>query len=285
MAAVGAVTTTGVVLLLGPGAPRPEVDQTARRMIVEAAEDADAALAALAAALAPAVEAGRAGSARAVAGDEAPGPKLEEAAALTRAAQGSAAEAQRTLVALDAARKASDPEAPSLESVTESDELDSIAAQLIASAEAADEFAAMRARAASVVGELDATLAALDAGDLDGARDRMARARDAHTAIAEWDIGLVTLPIWVDTTDAMIGAVGRIITATERGDAAAADRAAGEFAALTDDAATADRALRIAIGEGGSAVSAVPLERLAAILAAIEDARATVSSVREAAER
>jgi hypothetical protein len=283
--ALGVVAVIGVALLLAPGGPRPEVDVAARRAIVVAAGHADAALAALAAALEPAIEAGRSGSARAVAGEEAPGPKLDEAAKLTSAAEDQGAEARRTIIVLDRARNAADPEAAALEIVPGPGELDSIADQLAASAEAADEFAAMRARASSVVDELDATLAALDDGDLEAARDHAARAREAHTAIAEWDVGLVTLPVWVETTDAMIAAVDRIITATERGDATAADAAAGEFAALSDDAATADRALRIAMGEGGSAVAAVPLERLAAVLSAVSDARAAVASVREAAER
>lgn len=267
------------VALMGPGGPRPEVDIAARRMIEEAADAAGAALTGLSSALGPAVDAGRAGSARAVAGDEAPGPRLREAADLVRSAVAEADTAGRALTALDGARRADDPAAPPLDAVTAPGELDSIADQLIASADAADDFAAMRRRAASVVAELEAGLAALDAGDLEAARDHVAAARERHAIVAAWDVGLVTLPIWVDTTDAMIGAVERIIEATERGDAAAAEAAAQEFAALAGDAATADRALRIAIGEGGSAVAAVPLERLAAILARIDDARAAVASI------
>lgn len=282
-AAIAFTVAIGLVLVLGPGAPRPEIDAAARRMILDAAGHADAALAELATALEPAVEAGRAGSARAVAGDEPPGPRLNEAAELTRAAEESATQARRALMALDRARRAADPQAPASEPVSPAGELESIGQQLDASAEAADEFAAMRERATAVVDELDAALSALDEGDVDGARGHVTIARNDHTVIAEWDVGLVTLPIWVDTTDAMIGAVERIITATEHGDAAAAERAADEFTALAEDAATADRALRIAIGEGGSAVAAVPLERLAAILAGVEDARASIASIREAA--
>ncbi|HJP71729.1 MAG TPA: hypothetical protein VJ975_08425 [Candidatus Limnocylindria bacterium] len=283
LAAVGIVAAAGVVLLLGPGGPRPELDAAARRLVVDAADAADSSLSDLAASLAPAVEAGRAGSARAIAGDEAPGPKLVEAAELTRAAEGAAADARRALVALERAQHAANPKAPPIETVTAAGDLESIASQLDASADAADEFAAMRERAASVVAELDGALVALDDGDLDDARGHVTQARDAHTAVAEWDVGLVTLPVWIDTTDAMITAVEDIITATERGDPAAAARAADAFTALAPDGATADRALRIAIGEGGSAVAAVPLERLAAILAAVDDARITVASARSAA--
>jgi hypothetical protein len=283
--AMAVVAVAGGILLLGPGGPSPAVEVAARRAILRTADEADVALSGLAAALVPAVDAGRAGSARAVAGDEAPGPMFADAAELTRAAEAKAAAAREALVALNRGRNARDPGASELEAVAEPGELDSIAEQLSAAAEAGDEFAAMRDRAFSVIGELDDAIAALDAGDLAGARDHVGRARDAHTAVAAWDVGLVTLPVWVETTDAMIAAVERIITATERGDSAAAQRAAEDFVARADDAAPADRALRIAIGEGGSAVAAVPLERLATILTSIDDARAAVTSVREAAQR
>ncbi|HET8777106.1 MAG TPA: hypothetical protein VFN76_05560 [Candidatus Limnocylindria bacterium] len=283
LAAVVTVTAVGLLSVLGPGAPRPEVQTAARRLIFEAADEADAALSRLVRDLAPAVDAGRIGSARAVAGDEPPGPKLSEAAELTRAAEASAADARRALGALERARHAADPDAAALEPVVEAGELDSIAAQLDASADVADEFAAMRARAGAVVAGLGAALTALDGGDVPAARRELEEARDLHTVIADWDVGLVTLPVWLDTTDAMIGAVERIITATEHGDADAAERAADEFAALSADAATADRALQIAISEGGGAVAAVPLERLAAVLAAATDARATIAGIRDSA--
>jgi hypothetical protein len=99
--------------------------------------------------------------------------------------------------------------------------------------------------------------------------------------VAAWDAGLVTLPIWVETTDEMIGAVERILDATERGDDGAASEAAAEFSSLSDQGATADRALRIAMGEGGSAVTSTPLGRLASVLSSIGELRATLASIRE----
>ncbi|HEX7068503.1 MAG TPA: hypothetical protein VF295_09965 [Candidatus Limnocylindria bacterium] len=283
LAALVVVTVIGLPLVLGPGAPRPEVQAAARRWIFEAANAADAALAALVRDLEPAVDAGRAGSARAVAGDEPPGPKLSEAAERTRAAESAAGDVRRALVMLDRARQAADPGAPVIGPVVEAGELESIVAQLEASADAADEFAAMRARAGSVVAGLGAALTALDGRDIQAARRQLDEARELHTVIADWDVGLVTLPVWLDTTDAMIGAVERIITATEHGDADDAERAADEFAALSTDAATADRALQIAISEGGGAVAAVPLERLAGVLAAATDTRAAIASIRDSA--
>jgi hypothetical protein len=272
-----------LVFLLGPGAPRPEVAAEARRMISMASEHADDALAALAASLAPALEAGRAGSARVVAGDEPPGPKLAEAAALTVSATDAGASARDAMAALDRARDAADPDAEPLAPVLDEGELESIAVQLDAAADAADEFAAMRMRAGAVTDGLEAVLAALEDGDLGAARARLADVRASHAVLAAWDVGLVTLPVWIGTADAMIDAVEGIVTATEAGDPEAAEQAATDFAALAEDGATADRALRIAIGEGGTAVAAAPLQQLASIMSSIQTARAVVSSVQHEA--
>jgi hypothetical protein len=139
----------------------------------------------------------------------------------------------------------------------------------------------MRRRAAAIPGTLADALRALEAHDLAEARTLVDEVRESHRIVAEWEIGLVTLPIWVETTDEMIGAVERILEATERGDDGAASKAAAEFSALSAEGATADRALRIAMGEGGSAVTATPLGRLAAVLSAIGELRATLASIRE----
>jgi hypothetical protein len=81
----------------------------------------------------------------------------------------------------------------------------------------------------------------------------------------------------------MIGAMERIIEATERGDAAEARAAAAAFAELGDDAATADRALRIAMSEGGAAVAAPALARLAAVMSSLDETRARIGTAAESA--
>jgi len=280
LSAVAATVVVGAGL--GAGAPRPEIEIGARRLVTDRAERADEALAQLEASLAPAVDAARAGAARVVAGDETPGAILHEAADLIAAAEGTAGDARRAVGALEEARRAWRPEGDPLGQATDAGELGSIAAQLEASAEAADEFAAIRQRALAVTGTLRAALVALDAGDVAGARPLVAEAREDHRAVVSWEVDLVTLPVWIATSDEMIGAVERIVNATQRGDEAAAVQAANDFAALADDGATADRALRIAIGEGGSAVTAAPLGRLASVLSAIGELRLTVASVRAA---
>ncbi len=267
---------------MGAGAPRPEIEIGARRLVSDRAERADEALAQLEASLAPVVDAARAGAARVVAGDEPPGLILLEAADLIAAAEGTAGDARRAVGTLEEARRAWRLEGDPLVQATAAGELGSIAAQLEASAEAADDFAGMRQRALAVAGTLRAALVALDAGDVAGARPLVAEAREDHRAVVSWEVDLVTLPVWIETSDEMIGAVEQIVNATQRGDEAAAAQAANDFAALADDGATADRALRIAIGEGGSAVTAAPLGRLASVLSAIGELRLTVASVRAA---
>lgn len=277
--------TLAIIAGLGPGAPRPEVEVGARRLVAERADRYEQALAALGAELAAAVEEARAGAARMVAGARPPDPALNRAAVLTARAEQRAARARAALAELQAAHRAWRPDEEPPDAPLERGELDSIAAQLTASAEAADEFVAMRERATTLTNLLRDALAALDAGDLAGARPLVAHARADHDAVAAWEVDLVSLPVWLETTDEMIGAVERIVSATERSDAGAAAAAAAEFAALAGEAAQADRALRIAIGEGGSAVTAAPLGRLASALSSIEEQRAALRPLREAARQ
>jgi hypothetical protein len=162
-------------------------------------------------------------------------------------------------------------------------ELSSIGAQLAAAAPAADTFLDLRRRAGGVPGLLDDALAALERGDPDAAADTVAAARADLDLVSAWEAAPTSLPVWVETTDAMISAMEDIISATREGDAAAAMVAADAFSALTEEAAAADRSLRIALGEGGSALTAAPLERLAAALGGIEDTRVTTAAIAAAA--
>ena len=274
-----------LVPLLGTPGTDPSAGIGARRLVIERAERADAALADLQAAVEPGLRIGRSGAAAVVAGDDPPGPRLEEAAARLAGAQPAAANVRSTMSAFDAARLARDPTAPRLEVPVAAGELGSIAAQLEATAAAGNAFAAMRARADGVTADLDAALAALADGDSSAARVHVASAREHHTALDGWDVDYATLPVWLETTDEMISAVERIIEATSGQNAAVAERAARDFAALADEAATADRALRIAIGEGGAAVTAAPLGRLADLLRRVDQARLSVAAVLQAVGR
>jgi hypothetical protein len=280
------VIVAGAVLvpLLGSGGPGPGADLQARRLVLDRAQAADAALAELEVAIEPGLDAARRGAALVVAGDETPGSAVRLAADHIERADPIADRAAVSLDALDGAVQAAglDPVVPSLPAAGE---LVSIAAQLGGSAEAADAFAAMRARAERLVSTLDEALAALEDGSLTEAQPLIAEARADHDALAAWDVELVTLPVWLGTTDAMIGAMEEILAATERGDEAAALAAAEDFAALAEEAAPADRALRIAMGEGGMAVTAAPLGRLADYLRTVAAARAAAAAIGEVAGR
>ena len=271
-----------LVSALGGGGPRPEIEIGARRLVAERAARADETLVRLSTALEPAVDAARSGAAQVVAGDEAPGPVLAEAADLIASAEDEAADARRAVAALEGARRAWRSDGEPVAPATDRGELGSIAAQLTGSGGAADEFASMRRRAVAIPTTLVEALRALEARDVAAARILVDDARESHDIVAAWEIGLVTLPVWVETTDEMIGAVERILDATERGDRDAASEAAAEFSALSDEGATADRALRIAMGEGGSAVTSTPLGRLAAVLSSIGELRTTLASIRAA---
>ena len=277
------VAVTGVALLLGAGSPRPEIDVGARALVERRAAVAAAAVDALERDLAPAVEVARTGSARVVAGDDAPGPPLAEAATIVRHAEPLAKRARNAAMELERAIRARSPTTqPDLVPVPEG-ELTSIADQLDATVKAADAFAAMRHRAAGVLTALGNALAALEEGDIAGARDLVAAARADRDALAAWDVELATLPVWLDVVDEMIRTMERIIDATDRGDATEARAAADAFATLGGEASTADRALRIAMSEGGASVAAPALGRLAEVMAAIDETRRRIATAAESA--
>jgi hypothetical protein len=279
-----ALAVLAVIPLVGAGGPEPSAAIAARQLVLDRADAADAALHALEEAIAPGLDAARRGSARVVSGDDAPGAELRAAAATLATADGAAGAARRAVDALEGARRIVGAGTVITLDVARG-EIGSIAAQVEGSAAAADAFAAMRRRAERLVLGLERALAALEAGSLADARDLVAVARDDHDALAAWEVELVTLPVWIDTTDAMIGSMETIIEATEAGDEASAAEAAQEFAALAEEASPADRALRIALGEGGSAVTSAPLGRLADLLREVALTRLEVASIVQAVGR
>ena len=263
----------------GAGAPRPEIAIEAERLVTERAEAAAGALAPLHDQLMVVIDAAREGSAAIVAGDAPPGPSLLEAADLLLAAVPAATVAERSVRDLERARRARSPDAAAMPPGAEGASFAGIAAQLADAAEAGDLFAEMRRRAASVPESLEEALSALAADDLVAAADSVAVARADHDALAGWDVDIVTLPIWIETTDATIGAVERLVAAIEADDAEAAERAAQDVAELSDDATRADRALQLAISEGGGSIAAPPLAQLAAAIGAVEAQRSAVGGI------
>jgi len=275
-----ALAVVGLAFLLGPRAEDPAVTIGAERLIRERAAAAMVALDELRASVAPGLDAARAAAAGVLSGD-APSSQIEDAAARIVDAEAAVAPAGRAVSLLASARAAWRPGASRPPQPVSAGELTSIATQLRATGQVADAFADIRARGTGLPAVLKQALRALDAGALPEASEHVARARDAHAAIVAWDTDLPTLPIWIATTDAMISAVEQIVEATRDGNDATAREAAEAFGAISDDAGTADRALRIALSEGGSALTAAPLARLAATIGAIEDSRAEAAAIQE----
>ncbi|CAN5563613.1 hypothetical protein BH23CHL10_BH23CHL10_07510 [soil metagenome] len=277
------LVTIGLATILGPGWPDPGIGLAAQRLVIERAVRADAALAALEQGVAPGLEAARQASARVVTGDEGPGPLFRTAAVLLTDLD--ASDVRDAAARLDGARQAAMPGAPVVATPVDAGEIASIAAQLHGTADAADAFVTMRRRAERVTGTLDEALTFLERGEADLASERVAAARGEHDIIAGWEVGLPTLPVWIGTVDAMIGAMERLVAATQVGNREDAAAAASDVAAVADDAATADRALRIAIGEGGTSIASTPLGRLADLLGRVRDARAEMAMILQTAGR
>jgi hypothetical protein len=278
-----AVVVSAAVVGAGDGGPGPRL--SADRLVRDRAGAALDALDALERALQPAVASARRGSARIVAGDASPREQLEHAATAVASAEPLARDAAAALESLNRARSARDPGAVPIRGPLGTGELASIGAQLDATATAGEEFAVMRHRADGVTRSLEAALVALERSDLDAVETSVAAARRDHDALVAWNVGLDTLPVWIATTDAMIGAMETIVDATRAGDTSAARAAAEAIGALGGDAAVADRALRIAISEGGAAVAGPALGRLAAAVSAVSEARTAVASVLQAEGR
>ncbi len=89
------------------------------------------------------------------------------------------------------------------------------------------------------------------------------------------------LSVWIDTVDAMIRAMQRLVDAVRAHDAEGARAAQAAFADAAEGGIEADRALRIGLGEAGNAVTAVPVRRLADALAALGELELAVRAARD----
>jgi hypothetical protein len=277
MVAAG-VVIVGLAALLGPRAADPATAIGARSLVHERGAEAIARLAALQRAIQPGLDAARVAGAAVVSAVDPPGDRITAAAELIIAAEDAALPARRSVADLNGARLAWRPDAVPIPLPLETGELGSIGAQLRAAAPAADAFAQIRLAAEGLAGVLEEAVRALERGDVSEAERLTSLARADHETVAEWETDIPTLPVWLDTTDAMIRSVEDILAATRVGDAEGAAAAAEAFAGLREEAATADRALRITLAEGGSALTATPLQRLAAVLSGIEEVRAAAEA-------
>jgi hypothetical protein len=277
---LAAASLLALAVALGGGGPRPEVAVAANAAIVDAAGRARMAIDELRAELQPAVDAGRTGSARIVAGNSDPAGPLRTAAERTLAATASANALRDALLELERARVAGDPDAVPLPPAPDGTDLLSISGQLDEAAVAGAGFAEMRGRAEGLAASLIDALDATAAGRLDEADEQLARALVVVGEVREWlDVARV-LTVWVDTSDAMIRAMQRLIDAVRDGDPERAAAARAAFDDAAGESVEADRSLRIGLGEAGSSQAAVPLSRLAGLLAALDELEADVDAVR-----
>jgi hypothetical protein len=280
-AAAAGLALVGVGLVFGqrPAAAEQAAPQDVIATHAAYRQRADAALDAvdaLEAVLDPGREAGRRGSARIVAGDDPPGPPLEEAAGSLEASVDEADALAALLAAVRGSTAADGSEPPT---PVNGQDLRSIASQLRDSAAAGEEFAAMRHRAEEVGIALDAALHALEAGDTTAASEELAGARERYEVLAAWDPELVTLPIWLDTTGRLLDAIDDLLAAVEAGDPDAVIVAGDAVAAVGEEAREADVALSLAMSEGGAAIARTPLERLAGVLRRLNETRGELTAI------
>jgi len=102
---------------------------------------------------------------------------------------------------------------------------------------------------------------------------------DGQLAVVRaWPGQLETLPIWIDTTTALVAALRSLAHASLAHDAESIREAQRAYQAAADDGKQADRALAIAIAEGGSAISSGAMRSASDELAAVDDALAELAS-------
>ncbi len=270
-----------------PAAADPPVEATRATLLREVIAAADAALADLEAVLRSAGEAGRRGSALAVAGQAPPGPALGEAADALQAI--SLPHGPLAVARMEASRVAGTlrsilPRGPALPDLAiTADTLLGMAAQLRAGAPAADRFAMRRQQSEAAGVALADAVAALDA--------------DAPTValghLDELDRVLADLRGWFDAPgsfSAWLGVIGEFGAASRGlaeaslvGDSDALEVAARRYAGAAAAARGADQALGLAISEGGAAIAATPLRRLADALDSLAELRNALGLVPSAA--
>jgi hypothetical protein len=287
----GAAIAIVVVLAVGLGFGLRSADPTAADppgavaragQVAEAARVADAALARLEAGLEASREHARRGTALTVSGagsTDKPAKELVAAADLLAAASADADAARRSLIALAGYVAAVQPrtEVPALS--FGSGDLEQIGAQLRASAAAATTFVERRHATEAVVEALAAALAALDDDDPVAALAALDAAEAPLALLDGWEDRPPLVRYWMGVSRDLLAAAGDIATATIAHDPAAVQAAAARYAKAADAARGADNALAFALSEAGSAVSATPLRRLAAVADEAGDALAAIQQL------
>jgi hypothetical protein len=281
---------TAIVIALGVGiglglrsADPSQADPLAAaarlQSMAAAAAAADDALAQLSSVLAAALDHARRGAALTVAGVRAPAPELAAAADQLTAGADTADAVRRALAALAGTAASVTPgrEVPALP--YSGPELLLMAAQLNASAQAATLFVERRHAAEAVVSALGDAVAALER-DQPAAALRSLDAATAPLALLEgWHDRPALLGYWMTIAGNLLDAARGIATATIDGNPSALQAAAARYAAASTTARGADNALAVSIAEEGSAVSSIPLRRLAVAAGEAIDLRSALRTL------
>ena len=262
-----------------PAAADPPAAAARAARFTSAARAADAAIAGLARLLASAVEDARQGAALAVAGDDPPAPLLLAAADRLEHGLATVDAAQRAMTTLKGVAAATDPALHLPDLAADRFALTSIVSQLRAAADAATLFVERRHATEAVLRALRDGVAALERNDPYATLDRVDEARAAFEVLASWQQPPLTLVVWLGTTGELLDATAAIAAATIWGDRQALDAAGRRYADASVAARQADSALAIALAEGGSATTSVPLRRMAELLASAADLRASLSGL------
>jgi hypothetical protein len=262
-----------------PARADPPTEAARQGELADAAQAADGALGSLARRIAVAREHARLGTALTASG-EAPAPELTAAAEALAAASGEADDAKRGLELLAGLAAAIEP-ADTIPSLSYGGtDLEQIAAQLEASAAAATLFVERRHATQAIVSALSAALAELERDEPSAALTSLAEADAPMALLDAWEQRPPLLRYWMTISADLLGAAGDIARATLADDPAAAKAAGERYAKAAQAARGADNALALALSEGGAAVIATPVRRLAAVADEVDEARAALRWVR-----
>lgn len=281
---LGLAATVALGALLSQRSPDPFVADpgaaaTTRAALSAARADAAGALDALAAMLDRALREARTGASLTVAGDQEPGPHLAAAASALSGGDALVTRASDALGRVAGQLAILQPRAAPPRLVVDSGAVGSAAGQLTDTVDAANAFEAMRRATQATLQALGTALAALDRSDPAAALAALDTADQQLAAVKGWPGQLQTLPIWIDTTGRLLEAARAIAVAARSDDPAALKAAGAEYQSAAADAHQADLALSIAVAEGGSGVTQAPLQAVADVRAAVQEAQAQLAGV------
>ncbi len=273
-----------VILLFGAaptdlGTADPVHAAALRRQAARQAAAADASLAEAEELMTEGTAEASRGQAAALSGDEDPATFVDAAAAAFEEAANPVDAAQVSLEALRWTLLALDPDAPPPTLELSGADLAGIGAQWRATALPLSAIADLRRAAEATLEALEDALAALDDDDPAAALEAVSVAEASLDVVRASERELSTLPVWVDTVEALLDATADIARAAQAGDADALAEAQAAFEVAADDAARADQALTIALGEAAAGITGPASAASAAALRAVGATRAALASL------